>query len=692
MTKILWLDTETFSATPIGHGTHKYAEGVEIMVWAYAFDDGPVSVYDATTGTPMPRDLLYALTDPEVVVAFHNAHFDVTVMRHAGYDLPIERVRCTMAQALAHGLPGSLEKLGDVMGIESDLKKLQDGKKLIHLFCKPRPKAQKLRRATRETHPEDWARFLEYAGNDIEAMRAIAKKLPDWNYKDRELALWHLDQTINARGIRVDLALAHAAIDSAARVKDLMSDRTKVLTDGDVGAATQRDAMLRHILSAYGIDLPDLKTSTVEELLDGGGRFREIDLPDVARELLEIRLGASRTSTTKYQALLNATSEDGRLRGTLQFCGASRTGRWAGRVFQPQNLARVPKYLKKEYDTAVEIIKAGGVDLFYDNPMEVLGACVRGALVAGRGKKFCVSDLSNIEGRGLAWAAGETWKLKAFADFDKGIGSDLYKLAYAKAFNVPVETVDDGDQRQIGKVMELALGYSGGVGAFVTFAAAYGIDLAALADKAQLPAWVVAETGKAWKWAEGNDRTYDLPENVWRVCDGFKRLWRRAHPETVAWWKEVEDAARAAILNPGNVFNARSIRFAAQGAWLRMLLPSGRSLCYPSPRVDDNGVISYMGVNQFSRKWSRIKTYSGKLVENAIQGIARDVLAGNMPLMEACGYEIVLSIHDEVITETPDTKDFSVAGLSAILAHTPPWAKGFPLAAAGFETYRYKKE
>lgn len=689
---VLWFDTETFQTTPISHGTHKYAEGVEIMVWAYAFDDGPVSVYDATTGDPMPADLLAGLYNPDVPLVAHNAHFDSTMLRHAGFDIPITRFRCTMAMALAHGLPGSLEKLGDVMGIEEDQKKLQDGKKLIRLFCCPRPKKQKLRRATRETHPEEWARFLEYAGNDIESMRAIAKKMPSWNYKGAELALWHLDQTINARGVLIDLPLAHAAIESAERVKQKMAERVSDLTFGDVSAATKRDQLLAHILAAYGVELPDMQTSTLEELLNGDGRFRDMDLPDVVRELIEIRIGASRTSTTKYQALINATSSDGRLRGTLQFCGASRTGRWAGRVFQPQNLSRVPKYLKKQYDEAVQIIKDGAVDLVFENPMEVLGACVRGSLIAPHGKKFCISDLSNIEGRGLAWAAGEDWKLKAFADFDKGEGHDLYKLAYAKAFGVPVETVDDGDQRQIGKVMELALGYSGGVGAFVTFAAAYGIDLAELADKAAMPKFIEIETAKAWEWALENDRTYGLAQKVWRVCDGFKRLWRRAHPETVTWWREVEDAARMAILSPGVEFKARSVKFVMSSAWLRMILPSGRSLCYPSARVSEEGEISYMGINQYSRKWSRIKTYSGKLVENAIQGLSRDVLASNMPAMEEAGYKILLSIHDEVITETPDTPEFSHKRLSEILATNPSWATGFPLAAAGFETYRYRKE
>lgn len=692
MTRICWCDTETYQETPISFGTHRYAEGVEIMVWAYAFDDGIVKAYDATTSKPMPDDLLEALSDDETIFVFHNAAFDVTVLRHAGYDLPIKRVRCTMAQALAHGLPGSLEKLGEVMGIGEDQQKLKDGKSLVRLFCMPRPKKQKLRRATRETHPDEWIRFLEYARNDIEAMRAIHRKLPAWNYQGSELALWHLDQTINARGILVDLDLAHAAVKSAERIKEKLAQQTEELTFGEVGAATQRDALLKHILEGYGVELPNLRTSTLEELLSGDGRGRDTDLPEVVRDLIEIRIGASRTSATKYQALIKATSSDGRLRGTLQFCGASRTGRWAGRVFQPQNLSRVPKYLKKQYDAAVQVIKDDAVDLLYDNPMEVLGACVRGALVAAPGHKFCISDLSNIEGRGLAWAAGETWKLHAFAEFDRGHGADLYKLAYAKAFNIPVEEVDDGDQRQIGKVMELALGYAGGVGAFVTFAAAYGINLEALAEQAQLPDDIMAETSRAWAWATDQGRTYGLSEKVWRVCDGFKRLWRRAHPETVAWWAEMEQAARFAIRTPGVAFECRRVRFIAVRAWLRMILPSGRSLCYPSPRISEEGRISYMGINQFSRKWCRLGTYAGKLVENCIQGVARDVLASNMPRMEDHGYQILLSIHDEVICETPDTAAFSSDGLSAILATAPDWADGFPLAAAGFETHRYRKE
>ena len=689
---IVDFDLETFCETPISAGVHRYAENAEILVWAFSIDSGPVTVWDLTSGAPMPRDLASAIADDSAIFVAHNCSFDRTILRHCGFDIPVHRFRCTMAQALAHGLPASLEKLGEVMGLEEDQKKLKDGKNLVRLFCCPRPKKQKLRRATRATHPVEWARFLEYAANDIVAMQAIRKKMPSWNYRGRELELWHLDQTINDRGVLIDLDLANAAITCAERVKTRLAERTSELTFGEVAAATQRDALLRHIVEGYGLSLPDMRTSTLEELLDGVGWAYGVELPWVVREIIETRIAASRNATAKYSALLKFVSSDARLRGTLQFCGASRTGRWAGRGPQFQNLSRVPKYLKKQYDAAVQVIKDDAVDLIYDNPMEVLGACVRGALVAAPGHKFCISDLSNIEGRGLAWAAGETWKLHAFAEFDRGHGADLYKLAYAKAFNIPVEEVDDGDQRQIGKVMELALGYAGGVGAFVTFAAAYGINLEALAEQAQLPDDIMAETSRAWAWATDQGRTYGLSEKVWRVCDGFKRLWRRAHPETVAWWAEMEQAARFAIRTPGVAFECRRVRFIAVRAWLRMILPSGRSLCYPSPRISEEGRISYMGINQFSRKWCRLGTYAGKLVENCIQGVARDVLASNMPRMEDHGYQILLSIHDEVICETPDTAAFSSDGLSAILATAPDWADGFPLAAAGFETHRYRKE
>ena len=687
---ILFFDLETYCETDINAGTHRYAEKAEIMVFAYAFGAGPVIVWDCTKDALTPDDLAAALADPTVILMAHNTQFDRTILRHRGIDIPIERFRCTMAQAMAHALPAGLDQLGQILAIPSNHAKLKDGKALIQLFCKPRPKNMKLRRATRHSHPAEWQRFLAYAGNDIEALRAIYKKLPKWNYHTggHELALWHLDQKINARGIAIDLELAHAAIASTNRIKAALNAQTHLMTDGDVGAATQRDALLEHIVNSYGVTLDDMRTSTVEALLDNSSA----NLPQELRDLLEVRISSSRSSTSKYKAMIKATSSDGRLRGTLQFCGATRTGRFAGRIVQPQNFSRVPHYLKNEYDQAIAAIKADAVDLIYDNPMEVLGSVVRGALVAPAGRKFVISDLSNIEGRGLAWEAGEAWKLQAFRDFDAGVGADLYKLAYAQSFGCTPESVTN-DQRQVGKVMELACGFGGGTGAFMTFAATYRIDLDELADRAlpNIPDDVIREATRSYHWAVKNERDHGLSEHAYVACDSIKRLWRLAHPEIVAWWSEVEIAAKMAVEHPDTTFDARCIKFNRTKGWLRLELPSGISICYPLPELKGN-TLSYMGINQFNRKWDRLDTYSGKLVENATQAIARDVMTHNMPIIDAAGYEIVLSVHDELICETPDTPDYNVATLSKLLSAPPPWALDMPLAAAGFETHAYRKD
>ncbi|KDC01369.1 DNA-directed DNA polymerase domain protein [Bordetella bronchiseptica D993] len=463
---------------PIQNGTHAYAEKAEVLLFAYALDNGPVYVWDAASGEKMPDDLRWALIDENVALCAHNSHFDRTVLRHAmpDYPLALPRWRDTMVKALAHSLPGALGDLCDILKVPTDKAKDKAGKQLIMLFCKPRPATSKLRRATRETHPAEWAKFVEYAGLDIEAMRVIDQKLPAWNYQGTELALWHLDQTINDRGVMVDTDLAHAAIRAVERTQKVLAARTSDITLGAVQAATQRDAMLRHVLAAYGLDLPDMQQSTLER------RIADPDLPAELRELLGIRLQASTTSTSKYKTLAKGVSSDGRLRGTLQFNGASRTGRWAGRLFQPQNLPR-PVLKQDAIERGIAALKADCADLLFANVMELTSSAIRGCIVAPEGKKLVVADLSNIEGRMIAWLAGEDWKLAAFREFDDGAGPDLYKLAYAKAFAVSPDSVDK-DQRQIGKVMELMLGYEGGVGAFLTGAATYGIDLDAMADAA----------------------------------------------------------------------------------------------------------------------------------------------------------------------------------------------------------------
>ncbi len=693
----LYLDLETYCEVPITHGTHAYAESAEVMLFAYAIGDGPAKVWDCTQNkhvVHIPIDLHEALEDPEVLIYAHNSQFDRTVLRHAAPCKAAKaaaenrgRWRDTMVQALAHSLPGSLSDLCEIYRLPTDKAKDKAGKGLIQLFCKPRPANSKISRATSATHPDDWARFVSYAASDIEAMRVLAAKLPKWNYQGDELALWHLDQRINDRGFLVDLELAQGAIHAVDGAQKKLAARTKQLTGGAVESATKRDAMLRHMLEAYGVELPDLQQSTLER------RITDPDLPPELRELLAIRMQASTTSTSKYKTLLKGVSKDGRLRGTLQFNGASRTGRWAGRLFQPQNLPR-PVLGQDEIDMGIGAIKAGCADLVAPtNVMELTSSAIRGCIIAPPEKKLVVADLSNIEGRMLAWLAGEQWKLNAFADYDRGIGHDLYKLAYAKAFGIRPEDVDKA-MRQIGKVMELALGYEGGVGAFLTFAAAYNIDLEEMANLAMpaIPQAIINESNSALAWTKLNRRpTFGLTDKAWVVCDSLKRLWRYAHPETTAFWKELETAAVMATATPGQVFKVRRLKVQRVSMWLRVALPSGRNLCYPGPQVDD-GKLSYLGVNQYSRKWGRLKTYGGKLVENVTQAASRDILGTNMPAIEQAGYDIVLSVHDENITEAPDNEFYNAEHLADLMATNPEWATGLPLAAAGFEDYRYRKD
>lgn len=687
MSDDLYLDLETFSETPIKNGTHAYAENAEIMVFAWALNDGEVFVEDLTQNEPS-KELISHLHNESVTLIAHNSHFDRTVLRHAyhGAPLKVERWRDTMVQALSHSLPGGLDILCEIFKIDTDKAKDKAGKQLIQLFCKPRPANQKLRRATAETHPVEWSRFLEYAKNDILAMRELHKKIPRWNYRNAELALWHLDQTINDRGVQIDLELVGSAITAVEKAQKGLAKRTKSLTDGEVQAATQRDAMLKHILEAHGVSLPDMQKATLER------RMNDEALPLVVRELLAIRLQASTTSTAKYTALAKGTSRDSRLRGTLQFNGASRTGRWAGRLFQPQNLPR-PALKQDVIDEGIETLKIGCADMFYENVMELTSSAIRGCICAPQGKKLVVADLSNIEGRALAWLADEEWKIKAFYDFDAGKGHDLYKLAYAKSFGVLPEDVDK-EQRQVGKVQELALGYEGGVGAFLTFATAYGLDLDDMAEQAfnGIEPSIMNEAIRAWEWHKKERRTtFGLKKKTWLVCDSFKRSWRYAHPNIFAWWSELKTAAMKAINSPDTAFKCRKVTFVKKGSWLLIKLPSGRYLCYPSARVED-GKISYMGNNQYTRKWQRLYTYGGKFAENITQAVARDVLGHNMPLIEHSDYDICLSVHDEVITEADDVPEYNHEHLSSLLATNPEWAFDLPLAAAGFESYRYKKD
>jgi DNA polymerase len=712
MTK-LWLDEETYSEVPLASGSHAYAEKVEIMLVAWAIDDGPIQVWDRTADKRIPADLRAAMVDPAVEVWAHNSHFDRTMARWNKMPIPIARWRDTMVQAMAHGLPGGLDQLCEILKVPTDKAKDKAGKALIQLFCKPRPFSHRLTpdmfqggrkemmlevtrrrenwdgRATSESHPKEWAQFIEYAALDIAAMREVHRRLPAWNYSGRELELWHLDQVINDRGVAIDLELAECTVRAVELAQKGLAKRTQVLTNDEVQAATQRDAMLVHVLQEYGVDLPNMQMATLER------RIADPDLPAGLKELLQIRLQASTTSTSKYKTLMKGTSSDGRLRGLLQFCGAQRTGRWAGRLFQPQNLPR-PTLKQDDIDLGIDALKAGCADVFFENVMQLTSSAIRGCIVAPEGRKLVIADLSNIEGRVQAWLAGEEWKLKAFRAFDAGTGPDLYKLAYGKSFGVKPDDVTK-DQRQVGKVQELALGYEGGVGAFVTFAAAYSIDLEQLAEQAAdaIPGNVWGQANIMFDWHKKKRRdpasALGLSQRAWLTCESFKLAWRDAHARIAVFWKLLDEAVRNAIDCPGHTFPCRALKVRRDGNWLRIGLPSGRAVCYPSPQIVD-GKITYMGINQYSRKWCRLDTYGGKLFENVCQAVARDVMAHNMPAIEQAGYEIVLSVHDELLTETPDSHKFDSCTLSNLLAANPPWSPDMPLAAAGFETNRYKKD
>jgi len=814
----LWLDTETFSATPITCGVDRYSDdpAAEIMIRALALGDGAVLVRDLTPGgeewllvgddlLPESHDIMVgldidaALADDDIEVWAHNSRFDRTLERKHGLDIPLHRWRDTMVQALAHGLPGKLETLCEALKLDSDKAKDKAGKALIQLFCKPqafkfrkkaageKPAAYRAAkelaalewtgRATRETHPTEWRQFLIYAGQDIVAMRAASKLMPMWNYRGPELALWHLDQRINDRGVFIDLELAECAINAVDVAQADLQDQAFALTVGEVESATKRDALLYHILAEYGVDLPDMQSATLER------RIADPDLPEGLRELLRVRLQASTTSTSKYRTLVRCTSiSDSRLRGLLQFDGAARTGRWAGRMFQPQNLPSRGLLASALVELAIKAIKGGFAHLVFDNVMHATSSTIRGCIAAPPGRKLVVADLSNIEGRDQAWLAGESWKLKAFAEFDtvktaagkwltgpeyfalcrrnkapelavdaKGEavrkGHDLYKMSYGKSFNVAPGDVTK-DQRQIGKVQELALGYEGGVGAFVTFALNYGIDLDEMAQRAAkfIPGevWGQANIMLAWHRKAGRDPVAKsgLLEKTWLVCESFKLGWRSGHASIKAYWKELDGAVRAAICTPGVTIPCGKVKVRRDGAWLRIVLPSGRALCYPSPRlepekrkkkdmaetVDIDAVevdeqvnlgrtkITYMGQNQYTRKWARLDSYGGKFFENVCQAVARDVMACNMPAIHgghfvdgefedgatyferegddapSLGYEIILTVHDEVLCEAPDRPEFNAEHLAALLCAPPPWAPDMPLAAAGFEAYRYKKD
>lgn len=653
----LWLDLETYSDIPIKNGAHKYAEGAEVLLVAFAWDEEPVVVWDCTEGVwdTFARGLQKAVDQADRVV-IHNSAFDRTVLRHCGVDLPVDKIDDTMITALAHSLPGSLGQLCDVLGVPQDKSKDKAGRRYIQLFTKPCPKNWKIRRATRETHPDEWKAFIGYARLDVDAMRNIHRRLPHWNNTHGERHLWQLDQRINDRGVAVDLDFAKSAIGAFSRATRSLAARAAALTGGIVSSTTQRQKFIDYLRDVRGFEADDLTKGTVEGMLKG-------ELDPKVRELLEIRQQAAATSPAKYKVLIEATSRDGRLRGTIQFCGAARTGRDAGRIFQPQNLPRSPDWFDGEVQEAtIEAIKYDCEDIIYDNVSERCAFAVRGTLLAAPGKKLVIADLSNIEGRVLAWLAGEDWKIEAFKEYDKGIGPDLYKVTAGRILNKDPFEVTKTERQNQGKVPELAGGYGGGLGAYRKM---------------------------------GGDTFNAMDDDT---IGGIVNAWRAAHPATKRLWYDVEGAVRSAVREPGESFEVRGLLRVdtAKGPddvdYVRIRLPSGRFLCYRNMHINEDGQLVYEGINQYTRKWELLETYYGKLVENIVQAIARDVFMSGMRKAEEAGYCVVLRVHDELVCEVPDDPAYTHERLAEMMATNPSWSIGLPLAAAGFEAHRYRKE
>lgn len=689
---ILYLDLETFSRCDIARcGGYRYAEddSTEIMLFGYAIGKEPAKVWDLTTGAPMPADLKAAIDNPETTFVAHNSMFDRNVLKAIigkPFDNP-KRWKDTMILAYSVSLPGALGMLSEVLGLPQDKAKDKDGRRLVLKFCKPNAQGK---RFTRETSPEDWARFVSYCRLDVEAMREIARRIPKVNDTKDMWEDWACDQTINDRGIPVDTEFVEGAIECAAEVKKAGDESMQVATDDMVGTAMQRDELLRYILIMYGVSLPDLRKSTLERRVD------DENLPDEVRRLIALRLASAVASVAKYKALDRATCADGRLRGATQFMGAARTGRFAGRIFQPQNLPR-GTLKPDEVEQAIDAVKGGIATSIYDNVNRVLSSCIRGCVAATPGHKLVVADLSNIEGRVLAWLAGEEWKIKAFEAYDRGEGPDLYKATYARTFGIKAEDVTK-NQRQIGKVLELGLGYQGGVGAFLTFAPAYGVDLNALADHVYeaIDHRYIQLSTTAYEWALEKKMTHGLSQKTWIACNAIKCAWREAHPAVCKLWQDAEDVMRGTLeTGTEQMLGTRVKVNRAFKNWLALRLPSGRHVMYPAACVPQPGMgcaLTFAGIDQYTRKWCRVKTYGGRLVENITQAVARDVLMAGLRHAEDMGMRPVMHIHDEIVCEVPDYLGATEEDLVRCMTEDIPWTSGLPLAAAGFTSHRYKKD
>lgn len=672
-----YIDFETFSELDLSKaGAHAYAESDKTGIYTlgYALENG--AVHSWRPGLAFPEDLAEWVGAGKPVVA-HNAAFEFEIWNQtlAKYcpgvpRLKIEQLDDTMARALALALPAKLGDLAKVMGLA--VEKDAAGHRLMLLMCKPNPRA--LKKGTVEYY-SDQSRLLrleEYCRTDVEVERQIDRLLPPLTPAERRI--WELDHAINSRGVLLDLPAIRGAQEVIAEEISARNSELKKLTEGAVNKVSSAKAILEWLCSR-GVDAADLTKATVTKLLDATSEG------SAERRVLEIRQEAGKASVAKYKAMEAAVSKDGRARGLLAYGGAGRTLRWAGRRVQPQNFTR-PEIDQEDIDGLIDCLgqpfARDAIELVYGPPVTRLADCLRGMLIAAPGHEFIAADLANIEGRFAAWCAGEGWKIQAFVDFDAGTGPDLYKVSYGRAFGIDPSLVDK-IQRQIGKVMELALQYQGGFGAFETMAAGY--DVTVVPDEVSPP----------------RNAKFVLKASEVR---NIVSAWRDAHPNFCCTWRDLETCAIWACRNPGESCQTRNgkVRFVRLKRFLFAVLPSGRALAYFSAHVGEKpdasghmrAALRYEGMNSYTHKWDVIDTYGGKLFENIVQAGSRDILANGLLEAEAAGMPVVLHVHDEIVTE-PMAGAFSVLDLERAMCTLPPWANGLPVAASGWVGRRYQK-
>ena len=650
--RTLAIDLETYSPVDIRScGLYKYAENSEILLFAYAYDDEPVQVVDLICGDVLPDTVWQDITNPAVRKTAFNAAFEMHILRQClGLTIDPAQWFCTMVQSYTLGLPGSLKDVGAVLGLPEDKQKLSTGRRLIQYFCEPCKPTKTNGGRTRNypgDAPDKWQLFKTYNKQDVEAERAIRYKI-EWAYPiASERKLWCLDQKINDNGVLIDNTLVSQAINLDKRIRTDALQKAAVLTG--MSNPNSNTQLLDWFEQQEGYRPATLDKKVRAELL------KDNTISKDTRKMLQYKQLLAKTSVKKYAAMLNAECRDGRVHGMLQFCGAARTGRWAGRLIQFQNL---PQNHLDDLDDARNFVKAGDLDslsLFYDNPSDVLSQLIRTAFIAGEGKRFIVADFVAIEARVIAWYADEAWRQQAFAD-----GKDIYCASASQMFGVPVVKHGiNGELRQKGKVAELACGYGGGVGALKAF---------------------------------GADKMGMTEEHMLEVI----QKWRQASPKIVTMWGQVEKAARTAVQMKGQAVQyKKGLSFYTKKGLLFIRLPSGRAIAYVKPRITINpktqrSTLAYDG-NTLSGSWGTNYTWGGKLVENIVQATARDCLAVAMLRLDAAGYKIVMHVHDEAIMEMPNGQG-SLKEAAAIMGQAIPWASGLLLRADGYETPYYKKD